>query len=152
MIVKIVNDELIKVLGVKNQELNFNAVPPVSLLLVGLQGSGKTTTATKLSKLILKKFNKKTMLVSLDVYRPAAQEQLKILAEKNDIANLPIVEKQLPLDITKRAPVLPADIIMFDVLFFTLSIANHMLVFFPFFAATSALSSPSTLSSVCINS
>ena len=49
MIVKIVNDELIKVLGIKNQELNFNAVPPVSLLLVGLQGSGKTTTATKLA-------------------------------------------------------------------------------------------------------
>ena len=118
MIVKIVNDELIKVLGVKNQELNFNAVPPVSLLLVGLQGSGKTTTATKLAKLIEKKFKKKTMLVSLDVYRPAAQEQLKILAEKNNIANLPIVEKQLPLDITKRAlgaaNLNGSDVIIFD--------------------------------------
>ncbi len=118
MIVKIVNDELIKVLGVKNQELNFNAVPPVSLLLVGLQGSGKTTTATKLAKLIEKKFKKKTMLVSLDVYRPAAQEQLKILAEKNNIVNLPIVEKQLPLDITKRAlgaaNLNGSDVIIFD--------------------------------------
>ena len=118
MIVKIVNDELIKVLGVKNQELNFNAVPPVSLLLVGLQGSGKTTTATKLAKHIEKKFKKKTMLVSLDVYRPAAQEQLKILAEKNNIVNLPIVEKQLPLDITKRAlgaaNLNGSDVIIFD--------------------------------------
>ena len=118
MIVKIVNDELINILGVKNQELNFNAVPPVSLLLVGLQGSGKTTTAAKLAKLIEKKHRKKVMLVSLDVYRPAAQEQLKILAEKNDILNLPIVEKQLPLDITKRAlsaaNLNGSDVIIFD--------------------------------------
>tara|TARA_Y100001960_G_scaffold280373_1_gene313219 strand:- start:369 stop:1721 length:1353 start_codon:yes stop_codon:yes gene_type:complete len=118
MIVKIVNDELINILGVKNQELNFNAVPPISLLLVGLQGSGKTTTAAKLAKLIEKKHRKKVMLVSLDVYRPAAQEQLKILAEKNDILNLPIVEKQLPLDITKRAlsaaNLNGSDVIIFD--------------------------------------
>ena len=118
MIVKIVNDELINILGVKNQELNFNAVPPVSFLLVGLQGSGKTTTAAKLAKLIEKKHRKKVMLVSLDVYRPAAQEQLKILAEKNDILNLPIVEKQLPLDITKRAlsaaNLNGSDVIIFD--------------------------------------
>ncbi len=103
MIVKIVNDELINFLGEKNQELNFNAVPPVSFLLVGLQGSGKTTTAAKLAKLIESKNKKKVMLVSLDTYRPAAQEQLKILSEKNNIINLPIIEKQLPLDIAKRA-------------------------------------------------
>tara|TARA_B100000959_G_scaffold229969_1_gene245823 strand:- start:362 stop:1714 length:1353 start_codon:yes stop_codon:yes gene_type:complete len=118
MIVKIVNDELINILGVKNQELNFNAVPPVSFLLVGLQGSGKTTTAAKLAKLIEKKDKKKVMLVSLDVYRPAAQEQLKILAEKNNIINLPVVEKQLPLDITKRAlnaaNLNGSDVIIFD--------------------------------------
>ncbi len=118
MIVKIVNDELINILGVKNQELNFNAVPPVSFLLVGLQGSGKTTTAAKLAKFIEKKHKKKVMLVSLDVYRPAAQEQLKILAEKNNIINLPIVEKQLPLDITKRALSVASlngsDVIIFD--------------------------------------
>ena len=118
MIVKIVNDELINILGVKNQELNFNAVPPVSFLLVGLQGSGKTTTAAKLAKLIEKKDKKKVMLVSLDVYRPAAQEQLKILAEKNSIINLPVVEKQLPLDITKRAlnaaNLNGSDVIIFD--------------------------------------
>ena len=118
MIVKIVNDELINILGGKNQELNFNAVPPVSFLLVGLQGSGKTTTAAKLAKFIEKKHKKKVMLVSLDVYRPAAQEQLKILSEKNNITNLPIVEKQLPLDITKRAlsaaNLNGSDVVIFD--------------------------------------
>ncbi len=118
MIVKIVNDELTNILGEKNQELNLNAVPPVSFLLVGLQGSGKTTTAAKLAKLLEKKFKKKVMLVSLDVYRPAAQEQLKILATKNNIANLPIVEKQLPIDITKRAlsaaSLNGSDVIIFD--------------------------------------
>ena len=118
MIVKIVNDELISILGGKNQELNFNSVPPVSFLLVGLQGSGKTTTSAKLAKFIEKKHKKKVMLVSLDVYRPAAQEQLKILAEKNNITNLPIVEKQLPLDITKRAlsaaNLNGSDVIIFD--------------------------------------
>ena len=103
MIVKIVYDELVNILGEKNQELKLNAVPPVSILLVGLQGSGKTTSATKLAKFIEKKYNKKVMLVSLDVYRPAAQEQLKILAEANNIFNLPIIENQLPIDITNRA-------------------------------------------------
>ena len=118
MIVKIVYDELVNILGKKNEELNLKAVPPVSILLVGLQGSGKTTSAAKLAKLIEKNFKKKVMLVSLDVYRPAAQEQLKILAEKNNIANLPIVEKQLPLDITKRAlgaaNLNGSDVIIFD--------------------------------------
>ena len=103
MIVKIVYDELVKILGNKNEDLNFNAVPPVSFLLVGLQGSGKTTTSAKLAKLIEKKYKKKVMLVSLDVYRPAAQEQLKILAETNEITSLPVIKDQLPLDIAKRA-------------------------------------------------
>ncbi len=118
MIVKIVNDELVNILGGKNQELNFNAVPPVTFLLVGLQGSGKTTTAAKLAKFIEKKNKKKVMLVSLDVYRPAAQEQLKILAEKNNIFNLPIIDKQLPNDIAKRAlnvaSLNGSDVIIFD--------------------------------------
>jgi signal recognition particle subunit SRP54 len=88
------------------------------LLLVGLQGSGKTTSAAKLAKLIEKNFKKKVMLVSLDVYRPAAQEQLKLLAESNDILNLPIVDKQQPIDITKRAlnaaNLNGSDVIIFD--------------------------------------
>ena len=118
MIVKIVYDELVSILGTKNEELNLKAVPPVSLLLVGLQGSGKTTSAAKLAKLIEKNFKKKVMLVSLDVYRPAAQEQLKLLAETNDILNLPIVDKQQPIDITKRAlnaaNLNGSDVIIFD--------------------------------------
>ena len=118
MIVKIVHDELVNILGEKNQELKFNAVPPVSFLIVGLQGSGKTTTAAKLSKLIKKKYNKNVMLVSLDVYRPAAQEQLKILADANNINHLPVVENQKPIDITSRAlnaaRLNGSDIIIFD--------------------------------------
>jgi signal recognition particle subunit SRP54 len=118
MIIKIVYDELVTILGSKNEELNFNAVPPVSILLVGLQGSGKTTSAAKLAKLIEEKHKKKVMLVSLDVYRPAAQEQLKLLAENNGIQSLPIIEKQQPLDITKRAlnaaNLNGSDVIIFD--------------------------------------
>ena len=118
MIVKIVYDELVSILGSKNEEINFKAVPPVSILLVGLQGSGKTTSAAKLAKLIEEKYKKKVMLVSLDVYRPAAQEQLKLLAESNGIQNLPIIEKQQPLDITKRALNVAnlngSDVIIFD--------------------------------------
>ena len=118
MIVKIVYDELVSILGSKNEELNFNAVPPVSILLVGLQGSGKTTSAAKLAKLIEEKHKKKVMLVSLDVYRPAAQEQLKLLAENNGMQSLPIIEKQQPLDITKRAlnaaNLNGSDVIIFD--------------------------------------
>ncbi len=118
MIVKIVHDELINVLGNKNEELNLKALPPVSLLLVGLQGSGKTTTTAKLAKLIEKNFKKKVMLVSLDVYRPAAQEQLKLLAEANNILNLPIVDNQQPIDITRRAlsaaKLNGSDVVIFD--------------------------------------
>ena len=118
MIVKIVYDELVNILGSKNEEINLKAVPPVSILLVGLQGSGKTTSAAKLAKIIEKNHKKKVMLVSLDVYRPAAQEQLKLLAEKNNIQNLPIIEKQQPIDITKRAmnaaSLSGSDVIIFD--------------------------------------
>ena len=118
MIVKIVYDELVKILGEKNQELKLNAVPPISILLVGLQGSGKTTTTAKLAKFIKKNNNKKVMLVSLDIYRPAAQEQLKILADLNKIDFLPIIKNQLPIDITKRAlnsaNLNGSDIIIFD--------------------------------------
>ena len=118
MIVKIVYDELVNILGSKNEELNFKAVPPVSFLLVGLQGSGKTTSAAKLAKNIETNYKKKVMVVSLDVYRPAAQEQLKLLAETNGIQCLPIVDKQQPIDITKRAlnaaNLNGSDVIIFD--------------------------------------
>ncbi len=118
MIIKIVYDEIVNILGEKNQELNLKASSPVSILLVGLQGSGKTTTAAKLAKFVEKKYKKKVMLVSLDIYRPAAQEQLKILAEANGLSHLPIVVNQKPIDITKRAVnaanLNGSDIIIFD--------------------------------------
>jgi signal recognition particle subunit SRP54 len=118
MIVKVVFDEIVKILGDTKSELNLNAVPPVSLMLVGLQGSGKTTTAAKLAKYLEKNNKKRSLMVSLDVYRPAAQEQLNILGEKNSIQTLPIVKDQLPIDIVKRAlnaaSLSGADIIIFD--------------------------------------
>ena len=103
MIIKVVFDEIVKILGDTKSDLNLNVVPPACLMLVGLQGSGKTTTAAKLAKYLEKNKKKKSLLVSLDVYRPAAQEQLKILGEKNSIQTLPIVKDQLPIDIVKRA-------------------------------------------------
>ncbi len=103
MVVKIVYDELVNFLGNKSEKINLKAVPPVSMMLVGLQGSGKTTSAAKIAKYIEKVNKKKIMMVSLDVYRPAAQEQLKLLGEQNNILTLPIVEGQQPLDICRRA-------------------------------------------------
>tara|TARA_B100000401_G_scaffold402575_1_gene315584 strand:- start:379 stop:1728 length:1350 start_codon:yes stop_codon:yes gene_type:complete len=118
MLVKIVYDQLVELLGGKVDTINLKAVPPASILLVGLQGSGKTTTAVKLAKNIEKNFNKKILLVSLDIYRPAAQEQLKILCEKNKLNALPIVKDQVPVDIVKRAnnaaQLSGSDIIIFD--------------------------------------
>ena len=118
MLIKIVYDQLVEVLGSKAEEINLKAVPPASILLVGLQGSGKTTTAVKLAKNIEKNFKKKILLVSLDVYRPAAQEQLKILCEKNSLNVLPIIKDQLPIDIANRAKnaaqLSGADIIILD--------------------------------------
>jgi len=118
MLIKIVYDQLVEVLGGKAEQINLKATPPASILLVGLQGSGKTTTAVKLAKNIEKNFKKKILLVSLDVYRPAAQEQLNILCEKNNLNVLPIIKDQLPLDIAKRANnaanLNSSDIIIFD--------------------------------------
>ena len=118
MLVKLVYDELVEILGQKGEEINLKAVPPASILLVGLQGSGKTTTAVKLAKNIEKKFKKKILLASLDIYRPAAQEQLKVLCEKNNLSALPVIKDQLPLDIAKRANnaanLSGSDIIIFD--------------------------------------
>ena len=118
MVVKIVYDELVKLLGENNSEINLNAVPPVPMMLVGLQGSGKTTTTAKLAKYLEINKKKKIMMVSLDVYRPAAQEQLKSLGEQNNILTLPVIEDQLPADICRRAVSAAnlngAEIILFD--------------------------------------
>ena len=118
MLVKIVYDQLVEVLGGKTEEINLKAVPPASILLVGLQGSGKTTPAVKLAKNLEKSLNKKILLVSLDIYRPAAQEQLKVLCEKNSLNVLPIIKDQVPLDIAQRAlnaaNLAGTDVIIFD--------------------------------------
>ena len=118
MVVKIVYDELVSLLGESDSEVNLNAVPPVSMMLVGLQGAGKTTTTAKLAKYLKKNKKKKIMMVSLDVYRPAAQEQLRALGEQNDIITLPVIEGQLPEDICRRAisaaNLNGAEILLFD--------------------------------------
>ena len=103
MVVKIVHDELVKLLGAESCELNFKAIPPVCILMVGLQGSGKTTTSAKIAGRLQSKQRKKVLLASLDIYRPAAQEQLSQLGEQIKVDVLPIVKSEKPAEITKRA-------------------------------------------------
>ena len=103
LVIKLVHDHLIDVLGTEAVPINLQSTPPVTILVVGLQGSGKTTTAAKLGVRLKKRENKKILLASLDVYRPAAQEQLAILGEQAGIATLPVVDGQMPLEIAKRA-------------------------------------------------
>jgi signal recognition particle subunit SRP54 len=103
-VVKVVNDELVEMLGGEDAApLVLDAKPPVVIMMVGLQGSGKTTTTAKLGKLIREKHGKKALMASLDVNRPAAQEQLKVLGEQVEVATLPIVQGQQPVDIARRA-------------------------------------------------
>ncbi len=103
MVVKVVHDHLVETLGAEASEINLNAVPPVPVMMVGLQGSGKTTTTAKLGLRLQNKDKKKVLMASLDVRRPAAQEQLKVLGEQAQVATLPIIAGQMPVDIAKRA-------------------------------------------------
>src|SRR6201982_651620 len=103
MVVKIVHDELISTLGSAGQSLDLNAVPPVAIMMVGLQGSGKTTTTAKLARRMVQRDKKKVLMASLDVYRPAAMEQLAVLGRDLDIPTLPIVAGQQPPQIARRA-------------------------------------------------
>jgi signal recognition particle subunit SRP54 len=103
MVVKIVNDKLVETLGSTAVELNLRATPPVAVLMLGLQGSGKTTTSAKLAKRLAQKDRKKVLLASLDVRRPAAQEQLAVLGRQVEVETLPIVAGQDPVAIAKRA-------------------------------------------------
>ena len=118
MIIKLVNDELINILGNDTATINIEGKKPASLMLVGLQGSGKTTSIAKLAKFIKSKYNKNILLVSLDVNRPAAFEQLQKLAHDIDIEILPKVENQSPENIAKRAiaaaDINDKDLILFD--------------------------------------
>ena len=101
-VVKIVHDILVETLGTESEGLSLGA-PPAAILMVGLQGSGKTTTSAKLANLLQTKEKKRVLMASLDVNRPAAMEQLKVLGEQANVATLPVVLGQRPTDIAKRA-------------------------------------------------
>ncbi len=101
-VVKIVNDALIEVLGSESVDLTFGPAPSV-YLMVGLQGSGKTTSTAKISKFLTDKNRKKVLMASLDTSRPAAMDQLKVLGEQTGIATLDIVAGETPIQITERA-------------------------------------------------
>lgn len=103
MVIKLVNDHLAELLGSEHQAINLAATPPVVMLMVGLQGSGKTTSTGKLALRLKNKYNKKVLVASLDIYRPAAQQQLEQVAKQAHIASLPIVAGEKPLEITTRA-------------------------------------------------
>ena len=102
-VVKIVHDGLVEMLGSDAVDLNLDVTPPAVVMMVGLQGSGKTTTTAKIAKRLTEKGRKKVMMASLDVARPAAQEQLRVLGEQTGVATLPIVAGQQPVDIARRA-------------------------------------------------
>ena len=116
MVVKIVNDHLVEMLGGTVSDLDLNAIPPVVILMVGLQGSGKTTSSAKIGYRLSQgpqgmaaefggsfSVKRKVMMASLDTRRPAAQQQLKVLGEQTGVATLPIVPLEMPLAITRRA-------------------------------------------------
>ena len=102
-VIKIVHDHLIELLGYEAEPLNLNVNPPVVIMMLGLQGSGKTTTSAKLAKRLSETDRKKVLLASLDVQRPAAQEQLAVLGSQINVAVLPIIKGEGPVAIAKRA-------------------------------------------------
>jgi signal recognition particle subunit SRP54 len=114
-VVKIVNDALIETLGSDVSELQIDVTPPAVVMMVGLQGSGKTTTTAKIAKRLTDRDRKKVLMASLDVARPAAQEQLAVLGRQAAVATLPVVPGQQPVDIARRA-VQAAKLQGFDVL------------------------------------
>jgi signal recognition particle subunit SRP54 len=103
MVVKIVHDTLVETLGADAEPISLESVPPVPVLMVGLQGSGKTTTTAKLAKRFKDRANKKVMMASLDTRRPAAMEQLAILGQQIGVDTLPIIAGQSAVQITRRA-------------------------------------------------
>src|SRR4029079_11357045 len=103
MVVKIVHDQLIATLGADSQGIDLNATPPVAIMMVGLQGSGKTTTTAKIARRLADRQRRKVLMASLDVRRPAAMEQLAVLRRGAQIDTLPIVEGQTPPQIARRA-------------------------------------------------
>ena len=102
-VVKIVNDALVEMLGADASELELAVTPPAVVMMVGLQGSGKTTTTAKIAKRLVARDRKKVLMASLDVNRPNAQEQLATLGTQIEVATLPIIAGQQPVDIARRA-------------------------------------------------
>jgi len=102
-VIKIVHDELADMLGREPAPIDLNATPPVAILMVGLQGSGKTTTTAKIARRLQHRDRKKVLMASLDTYRPAAQDQLAVLGEQAEVKTLPIVKGETPTQIAKRA-------------------------------------------------
>ena len=103
MVVKIVHDVLVETLGADAEPISLNAVPPVPILMVGLQGSGKTTTTAKIAKRLTDRQGKRVLMASLDTRRPAAMEQLAVLGSQTGISTLPIVAGQNAVQIARRA-------------------------------------------------
>ena len=103
MVVKIVHDQLVATLGADNQPIDLNAAPPVAIMMVGLQGAGKTTTTAKIAKRLTDRQRRKVLMASLDVRRPAAMEQLAVLGRDTQIDTLPVVQGQTPPQIARRA-------------------------------------------------
>ncbi|MGE3066452.1 MAG: signal recognition particle protein [Hyphomicrobiaceae bacterium] len=103
MVVKIVHDEMVAMLGSDASPVDLVAQPPIPILMVGLQGSGKTTTTAKIAYRLTNRDRKRVLMASLDTRRPAAQEQLRVLGEQTQVETLPIVAGQTPLQIARRA-------------------------------------------------
>jgi len=103
MVIKIVNDVLIETLGTETDPINLDAAPPVAIMMVGLQGAGKTTTTAKIAKRLTDKMKRKVLMASLDVKRPAAQEQLAVLGKQVGVDCLPVIAGQTPVQIATRA-------------------------------------------------
>jgi len=99
MVVKIVHDELIEMLGGEGVGVDLHAAAPVVIMMVGLQGSGKTTTSAKIAKRLTDREKKKVLMASLDTRRPAAQEQLRQLGVQTNVDTLPVIAGQSPTDI-----------------------------------------------------
>src|SRR5580692_9463050 len=103
MVVKIVHDQLVETLGSDAQPIDLNAAPPVMIMMVGLQGSGKTTTTAKIAKRLTENAKRKVLMASLDTRRPAAMEQLAVLGRQVSVDTLPVVAGQTPVQIANRA-------------------------------------------------
>ncbi len=118
MVVKIVSDVLVETLGADAQPIDLDAPAPVAIMMVGLQGAGKTTTTAKIAKRLAERMKKRVLMASLDVKRPAAQEQLAVLGRQVGVDTLPIVAGQTPVQIARRAEQAARlqgyDVVMFD--------------------------------------